>query len=92
MSEFENAIGWRGPNHLSLVAYGIWEPHRIDAVVARETAKDLTCLFPTAQVAHFIATDEGWPFDVGVFDFEFATWSDEPQLVCANILEVVCRR
>jgi hypothetical protein len=91
MSEFKEAIAWRGPGRLSFIVYGLWKAGD-NQVPAMKTAKAaLTDALPGSEVSLFVATDEGWPCNVGVFDIEFEGWPEDVEGACRELLAAVCR-
>lgn len=92
MSEFEDAIGWRGPGRLSFIVYGIWRRGGDEHLSTMEGAKAaLVDLVPGSEVSCFVASDEGWPCDVGVFDIELEVWPEDLEAICRELPRAVCR-
>lgn len=91
MSEFRDAIGWRGGDRFSFTVYGVWEVGALDGPRTETITGDLKRLQPRAEVSSFVAADEGWPCAVGVFDIELTTWPDAVEDTCSAYLDAVCR-
>jgi hypothetical protein len=90
MSEFEDAIAWRGPDRLSFIVYGVWRAG--GPVTAMERAvTSLKNVVPDSEVSFFVATDADWPCSVGVFDIECDRWPDSLEEFCKQLLAAVCR-
>jgi hypothetical protein len=91
VSDFKDAIGWRGPDRLSFIVYGLWRAggdHLAEMERARVALADVV---PGSEVSLFVATDEGWPCNVGVFDIELADWPENVEGACNELLMAVCR-
>jgi hypothetical protein len=91
VSEFRDAIAWRSPTQLSFIVNGVWDRGAIHGVL-KEIAADLEAAAPGSRLSPFVATDDDWPCEVGVFDVELSNWPDEPELFCDALLATVCRR
>lgn len=90
MSRFGDAIAWRGGGRLSFIIYGLWGRDEVTSRLA-DVTEDLTRAAPESRVSAFVAADDDWPFDVGVFDVEGSTWPDDPELFCNALLATICR-
>ena len=91
MSEFRDAIGWRGGDRYSFTAYGVWEVDALDTPQTESITGELKRLQPAAEVSSFVASDEGWPCAVGVFDIELGAWPAAVEDACEAVLDAVCR-
>ncbi len=90
MSEFRDAITWRGPDQPTFVAYGLWERNLADHVLL-DLKKELEAAGPGVTVSTFVATDDDWPCEVGVFDVEASRWPDQLESFCEELLSTLCR-
>lgn len=91
MSEFKEAIGWRGPDQLSFIVYGIWKAGDEHLPAMERASLALTKAMPGSEVSLFVATDEGWPCNVGVFDIEFDVWPADIEAACWQVTMAVCQ-
>lgn len=89
MSQFEEAITWRGPDKLCFIAYGIWRPNEVESVL-QGAAKSMAEIANGLKVEPFVATDDDWPCDVGVFDVEMSYWPRDVATFCNRVLVELC--
>jgi hypothetical protein len=90
MSEFKDAISWRGPDRPSFIIYGLWRVNTPVESIERASVR-LKNVVQYSEVLVSVATDEGWPCSVGVFDVEFHDWPSAPEGVCRQLLGGVCQ-
>jgi hypothetical protein len=91
MSEFNEAIGWRGPGQLSFIVYGIWKAREEPLPSMERASLALSKAVPGSEVSLFVATDQGWPCKVGVFDVEFDVWPEDIEATCRQLTMAVCQ-
>jgi hypothetical protein len=54
-------------------------------------SRALTKAMPGSEVSLFVATDEGWPCNVAVFEIEFKVWPADIEAVCRQLTKTVCQ-
>jgi hypothetical protein len=89
VSEFKDAIGWRGSDRLSFIVYGLWPIEKPVGGMERASAS-LTNVISGADVSIFVATEQDWPCSIGVFDIECDQWPADPEEVLRQLLAAVC--
>lgn len=90
MSKLKAAIAWRGNDNFSFLVYGAWAKGDLGAGLAGRIAVALAAIDPSYRASSFIATDEDWPCEIGVFELEGTLWPKEPESTFQRWLQELC--